>query len=261
MINTESILFIILFSFYNICLNHLEAQEKNEIPNYCCDPKGLLSDSVRNWRFTAIRPTEKFDILFNKGFEIFSPQLDTGGNSPQSLAINNIGSGSNFVGLSFNWILTPKMALKVQPGFSFYTISFTQKFNILQTQEFIKEDILRIKFSCQYFEVPLGLNYVVVRDSKKRLIFYTEAGAVLGIKTGSSISILFSKLNNITQPELMVGSISEINRWRTGAYAKIVYRILGLWAFYKFNNFFTDNRHNYALPRLGQLELGFCLVL
>ncbi|MCS6903940.1 MAG: hypothetical protein RML72_12290 [Bacteroidia bacterium] len=259
--NIKIVAIIILFS---LCiLNFLKAQEKSEIPNYCCNPNNLklLGDSARNWRFTDIRPTEKFDILFNKGFEIFSPVLDTGNKQYQSLLINNISSGTNFIGLSFNWILTPKIAIKVQPGFSFYSIIFNQKFNILETQEFIKEDILRIRFNCQYFEVPIGLNYIVIRDNRKRLIFYTELGATLGVKTGSSLHIAFSKLNNVIQPELSIGNIPEVNIWRGGFYTKIIYRILGIWAFYKFSDFFTESRNNYRLPQLGRLELGFTFVL
>jgi hypothetical protein len=243
----------------------LRGQNKSEteIKQYCCNPSSLkiLGDSARNWRFTEVRPTEKFDIIFNKGFEIFTPNIDTGGGQFESLPINNIGSGTNFIGLSFNWILARRWALKIQPGIAFYNIAFNKNFNIAETQEFIKEDIMRIKFSSQYLEVPIGLGYALYRDNKKKLISYMELGASLGIKVGSGINIAFSKINNISQPEIRVGGIPEINLFRAGAYTKLVYRIFGIWAFYKFTDYFQESRGGFKLPDLGQLELGFSFVL
>jgi hypothetical protein len=243
----------------------LRGQNKSEaeIKQYCCNPSNLkiLGDSSRSWRFTEVRPTEKFDIVFNKSFEIFSPTIDTGGGRFESLPINNIGSGANFIGLSFNWILAKRSALKIKPGIAFYSIVFNKSFNIAETQEFIKEDILRIKFSSQYLEMPVGLGYALYRDDKKKLISYLELGLSLGIKLGSGINIAFSKINNIPQPELRVGGIPEINPFRAGVYAQAVYRIFGIWAFYKFTDYFQESRGGFKLPDLGRLELGFSFAL
>jgi hypothetical protein len=240
-----------------------QTKSEAEIKQYCCEPSNLkiLGDSSRNWRFTEVRPTEKFDIIFNKGFEIFAPTIDTGGGQAENLSINNIGSGTNFIGLSFNWILTKSLALKIQPGITFYNISFNKSFNIAETQEFIKEDVLRIKFSSQYLEMPIGLGYALYRDNKKKLVSYMELGASLGIKVGSGINIAFSKLNNISQPEISVGGIPEINLFRAGVYTKVVYRMFGIWAFYKFTDYFQESRGGFKLPNLGRLELGFSFVL
>lgn len=206
------------------------------------------------WR-AHIRPTERFDFIFNRGFLL-----------KQSGYANTItsGSGTYFFGLGFNYFLSPKFMLKMQPGISLYRLLYsdsTEQAPIRPTDR-----LYRIRIGADYIESSFGIGYVVYRDTvKKRINSTIEAGVSLGYRIGKNKTYEIKQdPESDVLSQLSIPDAGTFLPFRLGVYARLSYRFVGIWAFYRLNPVYNSNAENskgIKLPRFSPLEIGFSITL
>lgn len=215
----------------------------------------LRKREIRNaWR-ERIRPTERFDFIFNRGFLLRESGTE---------ATSTSGSGQYFLGLSFNYFLTRRVVVKVQPGVSVLRFLYTDS---LEKPPIRAQDKLqRIRLGADYLQASFGAGFVIYRDTvKKRVVSMAEGGMSVGYKIGETKSYEIQQDPNSTATSsLNVPDGGPVLPFQLGVYARLTYRFVGVWAFYRLANFFPPNvlqsdGRNY--PRFSRLEIGFSLVL
>lgn len=204
-------------------------------------------------RLRNIRPTEKFDLLLNWGFLL-------SGNMPDTVPVRTSASGTRFVGLSFNYLLSEKVIFKLQPGFSFFKVTFDQKSS--KTFPSDADSANREKLRAEYFEVGAAFAYVIQADTAKgKIVSSFEAGAVGGRLIGSSYKL--TRTEDGQTVKIKIPGVDDINPWRAGLFAKLTYRFVGIWAFYRLTPLFRDlpPRDGFRYPSFPAWELGFSVIL
>jgi len=243
-----------LFSLMNLQLVGQDKSDDIEYYRYKGEDtlKGSPLSRVQT-RLKNIRPTEKFDIILNYGFMLSV-------NQPDSVPIRTSGSGTRFVGISLNYLVAPNFALKVQPGFSFFKISFDQ--NSKKTFPSPSDSANQEKLRAEYFEVPLALTYIIQTDTVKgKFVSFVEAGFSAGYKIGSSYKL--SRIEDGQQVKVKLPGIDGLETWRLGVFAKLTYRFVGLWAYYRLTPLFTESEQagGFRYPQFSPWEIGFSIIL
>jgi|GEM_PF-4299913 len=206
-----------------------------------------------------IRPTERFDIVYNNGFLVTSSMVDT-------IPLRSASSGSQYLGFSYNLIASPRWIFKFQTGICFYGFSFN---NVPERQRtslftFESDSVTNKKLQMTYLDFPLSVAYVWKRDTTKgKFISMIEFGPTIGFQLGSSFS--FDQTLNRKTARINFSDIPDLNPIKLGIYTKISYGIVGLWVFYRLNPVFQSNVRIHDsekyYPKFSSLEIGFSIIL
>lgn len=210
----------------------------------------------------TVRPGEKFDLVFHTGYLLGTGSL------PDSVPANAL-SGSIFVGLSFNWVLNSRIALKVQPGVAFYKLNFSQS----SAKTFPTRDSTYTteKLRAFYIEVPVGVAFALSRDEGARLRAWAEVGASVGYRFETSLKVAGTDANGASY-KLRTDDIAGFARWRVGLYGKLMYKFIGLHGYYRLTDVFEPGagydpaqgvrRSGSArFPEPPRFELGISIAL
>lgn len=215
----------------------------------------IAEDTIQT---AGVRPAEKFNFVFNRGFIALQSAVD-------SVPIKGSASGTMFLGLSFNKLLSPKFAIQFQPGFSALKFEFSSKpgkrFPTPGDSVYRYE---RIRFF--YVEVPIGLRYNIVRDSKYRVASFVEFGASVGYHLATSTKR--SRVNGEQEIREKLSGPGDASKFRTCLYLKVHYRFLGIWINYRLSKVFNPSKKYTTLdnsvvnyPLLPNAEFGFSITL
>lgn len=268
--SVSGLLFLILI-LWN-CTQVLYAQTPKD---YRLQKSMTTEDSLKlqrkSWR-SLVKPTEKFDIIINRGFEIFKPvvmdsvAVDTAGTlqwTEQKAGLKHGASGTLFFGLSFNILLSKRIAFRLQPGLSFYSAVFEDPAVNKNIEDYyLITDIQRVSYNATYLEMPVGFSYTLYRDPvKNKLISYIEAGFHTGIRINTSLDVDLRQFAGTPKVKMTFPEVSEIPLFRYGVYARITYRIVSIWGLYRLSSFLDTSKSSQNLPTLKNLEIGFSIVL
>ena len=204
-------------------------------------------------RLRSIKATERFDLQLNWGF-LIAQQM------PDSVPVRTSSSGSRVVGLSFNYLVTDRWMIKVQPGCSFFKITFEQSRQ--KTFPSPADSANKEKLRTEFLDLALGVAYVLQADTAKgKFISVLEAGISGARLLGSSYKL--TRIENGQTAKLKLPGIPDINPWRAGAYLRLSYRFVGLWAFYRFTPVFriSQSAEGFMYPSFPRWELGFSVIL
>ena len=204
-------------------------------------------------RLRNIKPTERFDIQLNWGFLLAQSMPDT-------VPVRTSSSGSRVVSLSLNYLITDRLLIKIQPGFSFYKITFEQ--SVLKTFPSQADSANKEKLRSEYIDLGFGLAYVLQADaSKGKLVSMLEVGVTGGHLLGSSYKLTRNEDGQIVK--LKIPGVPDLNPWRTGAYARLSYKFVGIWGFYHLAPVFRaeESSDGIRYPRFARWELGFSIIL
>ena len=216
------------------------------------DPNLLTKDSLE------IILTDRFDLVFNRGF-LFNSGM------PDSVPINPATSGTTFIGLSFNLLFNKKFAIHFQPGVAFFKINYLQKNN--KTFPSSGDTLYAYERQRMYYvEMPVGFRWNFLRDTTKgRIQSFVEVGASFGYLIGSSYKV---RLDYQGQTAILkIPDIPNVNTIRAGIFTKLNYRYFGFWAFYRLTDVFvksatytTPNGGQGKYPTISPIELGISVV-
>lgn len=248
--------------FYLFLVNTLVGQTKSELNKYRFPNQDSAKYSRRaNERdfVRKIRPTERFDLVYNNGFLVTTNMVDT-------IPLRSASSGSQYLGLSYNLIASPKWIFKFQTGLCLYGFSFN---NVSEKQRtplfaFESDTVTNKKLNMTYLDFPIAVTYVWKRDTAKgKFISMIEFGPTIGIQLSSSFS--FDQTLNGKTARVSYTNIPDLNPIKLGLYTKISYGIVGLWVFYRINPVFQTKAHIHntdkLYPKFSQLEIGFSIIL
>jgi hypothetical protein len=248
---------ILLISF-----NTLFAQSQTDLKKYrYANPdsaKYVRRANERNF-VRKIRPTERFDLVYNNGFLVTTNMIDT-------IPLRSASSGSQYFGFSYNLIASPRWIFKFQTGICYYGFSFI---NVPKKQHtalftFESDSVSNKKLQMTYLDFPLSIAYVWKRDTTKgKFISMIEFGPTIGFQLSSSFS--FDQMLNGKTARINFSGIPDLNPLKLGLYTKISYGIVGLWVYYRLNPVFQSNAriHNSEnhYPKFSGLEIGFSIIL
>ena len=207
---------------------------------------------------SGIRTAEKFNFVFNRSFIALQNTVD-------SVPIKGSTSGTIFIGLSFNALITSRFALQIQPGFSVLKFEFTSKpqkrFPTLGDSTYRYE---RIRFF--YIETPIGLRYNIIRDSNYRVVSFVELGGSIGYHLNTSTKR--ARMIGETEIKEKLPGPGNAHKIRTCLYAKVHYRFLGICMNYRLSKVFNPNKKYIGednterdYPVLPNVEFGFSITL
>lgn len=207
---------------------------------------------------SGVRSAEKFNIVFNRGFIVTQSSND-------SVPVKGSASGTTFIGLSFNKLLSPRFAIQFQPGFSGYKFEFPAKpEKIFPTRGDTVYRYERLRFF--YIDIPIGLRYNLVRDSRYRAVSFIEFGGSIGYHIASSTKR--SRMIGDQEIKEKLSGAGEVNKLRVCLYIKAHYRFLGIWINSRITNvydpnktYFTDDGRVEKYPRLPSIEIGLSVTL
>lgn len=248
-----SLLFILA---YFLCAGFpVFGQTEAELKKYRYQPtEDEQKKSGRGIGAGNIRPTEKFDLIFNYGFLVTN-------NMPDGFEVRPGSSGSRFVGVSLNYIFSHKLMAKVQPGFTFFKLNFRENaIDTLGSAEPVTNDL---KLRAEYLDLPVGLTWVLKEDTvKNKFLAYVDVGATVGYRIGSSYKFVTGSGDD--RVKIKIPGIEDVQRWRFALFAKAAYSFGGVWVLYRLNDFFhTDRQDSEGVPHpeFSKLEIGFSIVL
>jgi hypothetical protein len=208
---------------------------------------------------------QRFDFIFNKGF------LVTGA-TPDSATISSAGSGTYFLGCSFNFLLNRYLSLRLEPGISIFKLVYVtaadQRFPPIPDPMLSRDQIKESKFRFTYAETAAGVGLNINRDLKERVTTYAELGFSAGVLLDGIHKIVADRPS---AKSIVLKFQEDANpaTFRFGLYGKILYRWVGLWAFYRLTNLFKQNA-TYLIendggigkfPKIPAFELGICIQL
>lgn len=233
----------------------VSGQTEAEIKKYRYDaPQDSAEQNSRAFAAQNIRPTEKFDLIFNYGFLVTNDM-------PEGYEVRPGSSGSRFVGVSLNYIFSRKIVAKIQPGFTFFKLNFREnEVDSIGGAQPVTNDL---KLRAEYFDLPVALTWVLKEDTaKNKFVAYIDAGATFGYRIGSSYK--FVTEDGGEQLKIKAPGLEDTQRWRFALFGKITYSFGGLWVLYRMNDFFHTDRRDAEgefYPSFSKLEIGFSIVL
>ena len=228
------------------------AQTEEELEKYRY--QDTLPERARNRLFKQVRPSERFDLFFNRGFLIRT------GTQPDSVPFKPAQSGTYLVGISFNFQLAPRWIWRVQPCAAFQTVAFDSKAG----KKFpnIRDSVSTERLRSDYIELHNAISFVFNRDTvKKRSTAWVDVGICLGVRVGGRWRIHTTE--GTRKAVLTLPGVEGMSPIRAGVFVKIAYRFAGVWAYYRFSNLFVNNAtlDGRPYPKFEGFELGFSLML
>ena len=204
-----------------------------------------------------IRPTEKFDLLWNNGFLLLNKES-------KSYEVRSASSGTTFLGLSLNYIAGPKFLFKAQPGVCWYGYSIGIKGDQYKPlYSFEGQKTTDKKISATYIEMPIAIAFVLKSDTAKgKFISMIETGVSFGYAISNRFSC--TEMINGREAGVSFSNIPDLNKIKIGLHGKVTYGIVGLWFYYRLNSFFQSDKLTFSglpYPNFSKLELGFSIIL
>lgn len=247
--------FLSLVGLFSVAL----CQSKSDLEKYRYPDDSLKkARKIMGRKFVKnIRPTEKFDLLWNNGFLFLNKES-------KDYEVRSASSGTTFLGLSLNYIAGPKILFKAQPGVCWYGYSIgttSEKYKPLYSFEGKK--VTDKKISATYLEMPIAFALVLKGDTAKgKFISMIETG----ISFGYAISNQFSctEIINGREANVSFSNIPNLNKIKIGLHGKVTYGIVGLWFYYRLNPFFQSDKLTFSgipYPNFSKLEIGFSVIL
>lgn len=252
---------IFLFSFVGIF-----AQKTDSIPLSTKSGKGgKTADSTLVAKTdTAIKKLKK-PFRFRRNEFHFILQTTFLANAAtaakDSVPLFTIGSGSTTLGAGYNFNVSPKFAIHLQPGINYYKLSYRQL--AAKNYPSYVDTFQTEKQRFTYLEMPLGLIYTFKRNEKKERQTFVELGGYAGFMWKSIYKIDYAKVladgynHNISQK---IQTIPNANPLRYGMYARVGKGLLSVYGSYRLSNVFFEQT-GYAMPNIPRLEVGFSMVL
>lgn len=200
-----------------------------------------------NWRKQA-NSGERFDLVFERGFLIPT-------NQPDSVPLSIARSGSYFIGASINLLFAERWRLRIQPGVSIFKMTFQQSAG--KTYPTPADSLSEEKIRNSYIELPIGVAYVLNRDEQFRTVSFLELGIRPGVFLASSYK--WTTQLNGEQAKVKLPLNDDFNWFRLGAYAKVTYRFLGFYTYYRFSELFQQDIE--SPPAVSGLEFGICVQI
>lgn len=232
-------------------------------------PSDAMTDSLPVPVKKAHFQRGEFNFIINRAFAGASTMSD-------SVAISSINSGSLFIGTGYNFNLSKKVALHLQPGLNFFKIRY--KNNTNKAFPVYSDTTASVSYKRQlitYAEVPFGIVYTFKRDEKKSRVSYAELGVFGGIEVSERLRVKYETPDNYSSAGShnevkKIRNIGYVNPFRYGVYARVGQGFLSFYTAFRMSNVFFNNRKEFldiggALftpnPKLFGLELGFGIVL
>ena len=249
---TPLILAGLMLTLFSATPSYLRAQIDVDNYRYQTPEDSTLNKRLQRWR-ARIRPTEKFDLVWNKGFLVTT-------NMPDSIPLKTVTSGTNFIGVSLNYQLAKRFMCYIQPGFSFFKMNFDQ--TRAKTYPTPADSQSTEKILVDYFEMPIGVALVLQRDEERgRNLALWEIGGSFGYLIGSSYKTVRSA--NGRRIKSKINAIPDLEPFRIGVYSKLTYRFVGIWAYYRLNEVFKQISYpdGTRTPKISRFEIGFSVIL
>lgn len=181
--------------------------------------------------------------------------------SKDSVPLFTIGSGSTTLGAGYNFNVSPKFAIHLQPGINYYKLSYRQ----LAAKNFPSriDTFQSEKHRMTYAEMPIGLIYTFKRNEKKERQTFVEVGGYAGFnfrkiyKINYTTTLADGLSHGITQK---TDFLSNVNPIRYGLYTRLGKGLLSVYGSYRLSNVFLSSS-NFTAPNIPRLEIGFSMVL
>jgi hypothetical protein len=228
------------------------AQLPDEIQKYRY--QDTLPERPRKRLFSQVRPSERFDLFFNRGFLIRT------GAQPDSVPFKPAQSGTYLVGISFHFQLARRWIWRLQPCAAFHVLTFES----IPAKKFpnFRDSLSTERLRSDYLEIHNALSFVFSRDTvKKRTTAWVDAGVSLGVRVGGRWRI--NTVENGRRALLTLPGVEGMNPIRAGVFVKIAYRFAGIWAYYRFTPLFLREAslNGRPYPKFEGFELGFSVML
>lgn len=190
------------------------------------------------------------DFLLN--YTLFSASY-----MPDSAPITSGASGLTHIGIGYDLSLRKWLALRFELGFSFLKINFSQTtdktFPTVGDSLYVYE-----RLKTNYMMIPLAFRFIFHRTSKGKVDFFADAGFNFGVLLGGSYKLRLKDSENGDRAILKLRINSQVNPIRYGAFGRMMYKFIGLYANYRLSTVYKSNL-NY--PKFSQLEYGVSLIL
>lgn len=228
---------------------------------------GHISAKLDSMRTKPLPPSPvisklHFGIIFSRFDLGFSRLVDNGSFnlSPQNQFLNYRDGKTAYVGfdlLQVTYRLNPYFKIYLAGGFDWTLIRLRNNITIQQNTPTLtyttdNVDYKKNRFSSSYLRIPLAFDFRTKEDSwgnKYHLTFGPEIGFLLNGKV-KQISNEFGKKKFYDD--------YNFNRFRYGAYARLGYHSLGVFAKYYLNDMFVDSPDQKGVKSFNfGLTLGF----
>jgi hypothetical protein len=261
--------FWLLLLLFNLASN-LYGQTPEELKRYRYESQDSSTNAVKRVKtklLSNLRPTEKFDIIFDWGFLLSELHPNPAPND--SAPVRSAGSGSRSFGISFNYTIGNRLIAKIQPSINLMRITLdqTERKNFIVRQ---RDSLTTERIRAEYVELPICISLPLKVDSSRfKVISFIDVGFGVGYRLGSSYKYISNRPEN--RFRLVVPTIEDLNPWRTYVCVKLAYRFVGIWATYRLSPVFRSaRRFNYSdtetpdlrpYPKFPPFELGFSIIL
>lgn len=258
-----------IFLLLLLSLSAILAQKTDSIPPSATTGKGGKStDSIMVAKTDTVVKKLKKPFRFRRNEFHFILQTtflaNAASSAKDSIPLFTIGSGSTTLGAGYNFNVSPKFAIHLQPGVTYYKLSYRQlaaknfptRIDTFQTE----------KHRMTYAEFPIGLIYTFKRNEKKERQFFAELGGFAGIQFKSLYKITYTEtftdgnIHNMTQK---IQFIPNANPIRYGLYGRVGKGLLSVYGSYRLSNVFLTQigQISYPITNIPRLEIGFSMVL
>ncbi|MCS7085546.1 MAG: hypothetical protein NZ534_05670, partial [Bacteroidia bacterium] len=191
----------------------LKAQSDDEIARYRYQDTLARAPRVRFLR--QVRPSERFDLFFNRGFLIGT------GLQPDSVPFKTAQSGTYLAGISFNFWLGKRWIWRVQPCAAFFVLTFDAR----PQKKFpnFRDSLSSERLRTDYLEIHNALSFVFSYDSvKKRTTAWVDAGVCLGVNVGGRWKI--NTFEGSRRAVVTLLDVPGLHPLRAGVFVKLAYR-------------------------------------
>ncbi len=214
---------------------------------------------------------QRFDILLSRGF------LLSEGPDAATAPINSARSGTSHLSLGFNLVLSHRLSIDLEPGFSFFRIYFSdggeKRFPVSDSAGFSKE-----KLRIAYLDLPVCLRMNIAYEDEVTPIAFIQAGVGIGRRIGSSYKFT---TNDTKGNEYAMKSYKAegLELYRLYALGRLIYKRIGVQVTYRFSDIFqqnlktnsvstgnipvprTTNVGGVGYPRFANWEFGFSIII
>ncbi len=258
----KHLIFLLLFlSFVAIF-----AQKTDSIPT--AGKGGKSTDSTLVVKVdTAIKKLKKpFRFRRNEFHFILQTTFlaNAASSAKDSIPLFTIGSGSTTFGAGYNFNVSPKFAVHLQPGLNYYKLSYRQ----LPAKNFPSyiDTFQTEKHRFTYAEFPVGVIYTLKRNEKKERQTFVELGGYVGFRWKAIYKINYTQTfadgytHNITQK---IQTIPHSNPIRYGIYGRVGKGLFSIYGSYRLSNVFLTKvgTTEYPVRNIPRLEVGIGMVL
>jgi hypothetical protein len=218
---------------------------------------------------------QRFDFLFTRGFLI-----NTNASDMDSVPVNAARSGTNTLAMGFNFPISPRVSIDVQPGIAFFRLYFEQRDEKRFPTDSGGYEYQKMRAS--YLELPvcIRINVGFTEKNEKRVpVSFIQLGGSAGLRVGSSYKFRFRDANEVQQT-LKYHFVEGLEPLRYTVFGRFVYKSIGLNIMYRFNDIFTtkqgygftrndityraprtDPNSTRLFPKMSDIEFGITIMI